>query len=345
MDAPIHAKRWTGTNPPEKILVIRLHALGDTVITYPYLKNLKKQFPHVRIDFLTRAEVCAIPQHISLFDNVFALQGGRNAKAQMLFLIMSLPRLLVRNYDAVLDLQNNKISRVIRRLLRPRSWASFDVYSPISAGERTKKTIEALWQWRIVPETRLIESAGRSRGAELLHQAGRKQAHEIVILNPAGFCESRNWPLTSYVTFARKWIEKINPRTQFVLLLLPAHQAKAKYLKDELGELCIDFTGKADQVEAFEIIAESALMLSEDSGLMHMAWTQGIPTIALFSSTRRDWSAPQGEWSLCLDSGDLACGPCLQERCIYNDNRCLTRYTADFVLEQATRLRLIKEPA
>lgn len=345
MDAPIYAKRWAGRTPPEKILAIRFHALGDTVITLPYLKNLKKQFPHIRIDFLTRSEVSAIPRHIGLFENVFALQGGRSAKSRIFFLILSLPYLLAQNYDAVLDLQNNKISRIIRRFLRPKSWASFDVYSPIAAGERTKKTIEALWQWRIFPETGLIESFNRSSGAELLHQAGHRQGHEIVILNPAGFCESRNWPLSNYVAFARKWIERINPQTQFVLLLLQPHQAKSKYIKDEIGDMCIDLTGKADQVKALEIIAKSSLMLSEDSGLMHMAWTQGIPTIALFSSSRREWSAPQGERSLCLDSGDLACGPCLQARCIFNDNRCLTRYTADFVLEQAMRLRLIREPA
>ena len=127
---------------------------------------------------------------------------------------------------------------------------------------------------------------------QLLLRNGFIPGNQIVVLNPAGFCPSRNWPLANYVAFARSWVQHVNERTVFVLLLMPAHSAKAKYIRAELGNLCIDLTGKADQVEAFEIVSESSLMLSEDSGLMHMAWIQDIPTVALFSSSRKDWSAP-----------------------------------------------------
>jgi heptosyltransferase-2 len=71
---------------------------------------------------------------------------------------------------------------------------------------------------------------------------------------------------------------------------------------------------------------------------MHMAWTQGTPTLALFSDSRRDWSAPQGSWSDCLDSSDLPCGPCGLEICKFGDNRCLTRHSAAQVHERAEKL-------
>ena len=178
---------------------------------------------------------------------------------------------------------------------------------------------------------------------QLLLRNGFIPGNQIVVLNPAGFCPSRNWPLANYVAFARSWVQHVNERTVFVLLLMPAHSAKAKYIRAELGNLCIDLTGKADQVEAFEIVSESSLMLSEDSGLMHMAWIQDIPTVALFSSSRKDWSAPQGNRSICLDSSDMECGPCSLEVCKFNDNRCLTRYAADHVLQRARRLCLTGE--
>ena len=339
MAATIQAKKWIGKNPPGKILVIRYQALGDTVITLPYLNGLKKQFPQVHIDLLTRIEVSAIPKQLLIFDSVFTVQGGRKPKAQFFFSLLKLPQLLKRRYDAVIDLQNNRITRVIRKLLLPASWSAFDTSSPIPAGERTRRTIEALWDWKIVPDTRLA-ALQRSRGMELLLQSGFIPGNEIVILNPAGFCPSRNWPLENYVAFARSWVQHVNERTVFVLLLMPAHSAKAKYIKAELGNLCIDLTGRADQVEAFEIVSESSLMLSEDSGLMHMAWVQDIPTVALFSSSRKDWSAPQGDRSVCLDSSDMECGPCALEICKFNDNRCLTRYGADYVMQRARRLRL-----
>ncbi len=71
---------------------------------------------------------------------------------------------------------------------------------------------------------------------------------------------------------------------------------------------------------------------------MHMAWVCGIPTLALFGSTRSDWSAPQGEHSLCLNSSDLECGNCLLEVCKYGDVHCLSRYTPEFVFEKSIGL-------
>jgi ADP-heptose:LPS heptosyltransferase len=109
---------------------------------------------------------------------------------------------------------------------------------------------------------------------------------------------------------------------------MPSKRAKATEISTALGEHCIDLTGRADQLEAFAIVGRARFVLSEDSGLMHMAWTQGTPTLALFSDSRRDWSAPQGSWSDCLDSSDLPCGPCGLPVCKFGDNRCLTRYPA-----------------
>jgi ADP-heptose:LPS heptosyltransferase len=156
----------------------------------------------------------------------------------------------------------------------------------------------------------------------------------LIVLNPAGFSLARNWPIENYIQFAQLWM-KAFPASQFVLLLLPNHQAKAHQIKVALGNACVDLTGKADQVMAFSILSKCAMVLSEDSGLMHMAWVQKVPTIALFSSSRADWSAPQGEWSVCLNSSDMECGPCQLEVCKFGDNRCLTRYSPQFVLEKA----------
>ena len=176
-------------------------------------------------------------------------------------------------------------------------------------------------------------------------ESGYDGSSDLVVLNPAGFCASRNWPLVNYVDFARRWLAIVNPETQFVLLLLPHLKQRAAYFKDQLGDRCIDLTGKADQLEAFLIVSMSSLMVTEDSGLMHMAWVQGIPTVALFSSSRKDWSAPQGSWSVCLDSSDLPCGPCQSEVCQYGDNRCITRYTPEVVLRKAIAIRQTKSLA
>lgn len=329
-------KRWTKTSPPKRILAIRFQALGDLVITLPYLQDLKRQYPDTKLDLLTRQEVSAIPQAIDLFDEIIVIGGGRNAKFQLLLSLLRIPSLWLAKYDMVLDLQNHRISRIIRRLIGATAWVEFDRESPIAAGERTRISIEQCWHWKIKLDTSF--RLQYDNADTLLRQNGWKENHRLVVLNPAGFCKSRNWPMENYAAFAKLWRKEIDPMSQFVLLLMPAHEDKAQYLSETLGDACIDLTGKANQVAAFSVLKKANFVLSEDSGLMHMAWIQGVPTLALFSSSKAEWSAPQGERSRCLDSADLSCGPCMQEVCQFGDNRCLTRYTPAMVIAHAKEM-------
>src|SRR5882757_9024289 len=115
----IPAKPWKKSAMPKRILAIRLQAMGDLVITLPYLQQLKKMLPDTRLDLLTREEVDAIPKNIQLFDHVYSIGGGRNGKKQLLHGCWLLPKLLLQRYDVVIDLQNNKISKLVRKSLMP----------------------------------------------------------------------------------------------------------------------------------------------------------------------------------------------------------------------------------
>jgi heptosyltransferase II len=332
-------KVWSKKKQPKKILVIRLQALGDTIITLPYLHSLKRQNPQLEIHFLTRHEVSSIPMLTGIFEQVYVLDGGRNARKQFLYALAKIPLLMLQRYDVVIDLQNNKISRFIRKTLKPASWSSFDTQSPVSAGLRTKLTIEAcgLWNVHLDKSIRINWNVN-----DLLLNNGWKGNSALVALNPAGAFASRNWPTENYIYFARLWLNEF-PETQFVLLLLPSLKEKAEHIATALGRACINLTGKANQLDAFSILEKCAFVLSEDSGLMHMAWVQGIPTLGLFSSSRKEWSAPQGDWSACLDSSDLECGACELEKCKFGDNHCLTRYSPEHVL--GVGLTLVKREA
>ena len=319
----IRFKNWTKSYPPKKILAIRYQALGDTVATLPYLQSLKRQHPELELHLITREEVCAIPKSIELFDKIITIGGKRNAKVQFVYTLMKVPYLWWQRYDVILDLQKHKISVILRKLLGASAWAEYDKHSPISGSERFRLTIEALGLWKINIDTRFKINID---AGQILRQTNWKDNNDIVVLNPAGCFPSRNWPLDYYVDFAKLWLGSINRRTQFMLLLMPALQEKSDYIARALGDSCINLTGKTNQAEAFAILQKCKFVLSEDGGLMHMAWVQGIPTLGLFSSSRRDWSAPQGEWSDSVDSSDLECGPCGLEVCKFNDNRCLTRY-------------------
>lgn len=320
-----------------KILAIRLQAVGDVVITLPYLNSLKRRYPDARIDFLTREETAPIPRSLLLFSRVFSIGGGRSFKRRCLSTLFLLPSLLRRGYDAVLDLQNDEISRFVTRALRPRARCLFDKTSPLPAGERTRLAIEDAGLGPVGIDTDL-KQRGRGRVDELLAEVPVAARDRVVILNPAGAFPSRNWPLASYAAFARAF-QELDPRpVKFLVLGLPALRAKAEFLRSQLDGGLVDLSGRTTPDEAFALVRRADLVLSEDSGLMHMSWVNGVPTLALFGSSRGDWSRPLGDRSLCLDSSDLECRFCMEAECRYGDVRCLTRRDPKEVASLAMRL-------
>ncbi|MEA3151483.1 MAG: heptosyltransferase [Gammaproteobacteria bacterium] len=333
----IPCKPWTEKSPPRRILAIRLQAMGDVVITLPYLQCLRNSLsPDARLDLLTRKEAQDIPQNIDLFDHVYAIGGARNFRKQLLGTFLLLPTLFIQRYDVIIDLQNNILSEIVRKTLRPTAWSVFDRFSPNSAGERNRLTIEAIGLGGNQMDTRL--RLRRSFPATtILKNEGLNYTDRLVVLNPAGAFATRSWELGKYVLFARQWLQRW-PDTKFLVLGTSFIAEKAAFLESELGGHLINLVGRTTPSEVFALLQRVTLVLSEDSGLMHMAWVSGTPVVALFGSTRSDWARPLGRHSIVLDSSDLPCGECMQATCRRGDVLCLSRRSPEEVYARAVSL-------
>jgi heptosyltransferase II len=333
----IPAKPWTKNTLPKRILAIRLQAMGDVFGTLPYLQDLRKALPaRTRIDFLTREETDDIPRNILLFNRVYSIGGGRDFKKQLFHTFLLLPKLFLNRYELMIDLQNNILSRIVRKTLKPEAWTVFDRFSPISGGERYRLTIEAAGIGNNKLDCHFFLRSPHA-GLILLRKSGYREGEDLVLLNPAGAFETRNWPVQNYIAFSKLWIKQF-PNSRFLILGTNFLEAKTAILQAQLGEKLINLTGKTSPSEAFGVLQHVKLVLSEDSGLMHMAWGSGIPTLALFGGTRSDWSRPLGAHSRLLDSSDLPCGACMKALCQFGDVHCLTRYSPEKVFQEACNL-------
>jgi heptosyltransferase II len=331
-------RSWTSSKLPKKILVIRFHSFGDVVITLPYLQALKNTLPHVELHLLTREECSDIPRHAVMFAKVHTLEGRRITKLLLAKVVALYPSLLRERYDIVIDLQRNSLSRIIRRALHPKSFCEYDRFSLHTAGERTKITIDGLGFTQLPNVLPKLELRDNNIGLDKLFSANFHPAKKLFVLNPAGNFVTKNWPLEYYVQFVRTWMETIDSNIQFAVFGVDSMLAKANYLKNRLGDNLISLVGSTTQTEAFNVLQKADLVLTEDSGFMHMAWVSQVPVIALFGSTKSVWSKPIGKFSVCLDSSDLDCGGCAQPSCRFGDVHCLTRYTPDFVIKIARDL-------
>jgi ADP-heptose:LPS heptosyltransferase len=97
--------------------------------------------------------------------------------------------------------------------------------------------------------------------------------------------------------------------------------------------------------EAFAVVRNLDLMVSDDSGLMHMAWVSGVPTDGIFGASRSVWSRPCGDHSYCFGSEDLECGACMSDVCARGDLLCLQRVSAEMVMEQCRKMMKRRSPA
>ena len=191
---------------PKRILIIRLQAMGDVAITLPYAQSLKEKLPEeTKLDFLTRNEVKGIPDSVKLFDQIYLIGGGRNTNLQLLSLTLLLPKLKLNKYDVVIDLQRNKLSRLVRRFLNSSAWSEIERFSTTSAGDKYRKGIEATGLGSIGLKTE-FKLKNPDAGINKLTKAGWKSKNKLVVLNPAGAYSSRNWGIENYVKYAELWI-------------------------------------------------------------------------------------------------------------------------------------------
>lgn len=327
---------WPGSIPLGRILVIRLHAVGDVAITLPYCASLRRNFPNAQIDFLTSQQCSGLATGVRTFDTVHILAPAGHRLSRLLTTLRF--SLIVRNhhYDAVIDLQRNWMSRTVRRFSSAAFWGELNRFAPLPAGDRVQQAfvnagLSLLPQFKTDLREEITE-----RARQVLMKHDWDGHTKLIILNPAGLWVTRNWPLENYVRLGKLWLEK--EKVSFLILGTNRIFRTAEYLESHLGDSLINLAGKTTLEEALGVIQFTSGIVSEDSGLMHMTWVSGIPTLALFGSSRHEWSAPLGSHSECLHSGDLECGACMESSCRFGDTHCLTRYTPEFVLERALEL-------
>lgn len=115
-----------------------------------------------------------------------------------------------------------------------------------------------------------------------------------------------------------------------VLIGTDAMRKKGKWLAQEIPG-AIDLVEKTSAAEALALMRRLALMITEDSGLMHLAAISGVRVVALFGATRATWSAPAGDNITLYSSEDMECGACMSPLCARGDTECLMRVGVEFV--------------
>lgn len=333
-----------------KILVIKLRAIGDVVMSTIVIENLRRTFPQAQLSFLTEAPckdvVLGNPNlhHVLVLDRKAKAQIGALARLQADWKFLQAVR--HQQFDLVFDFFGNPRSALITWLsgapwrvgydYRIRQWA-YNVVVPSRANElhEAEWHLDALRHLGIATESRhlmvTVDTVHRGFAKSFWRNAGLT-SRPVVALNFSGGWPAKRWPIDRFAALATTLIEKYN--VNILIIWGPGEQAEAL----RLAETCrhtVTLIPKTNLKELAAILEKVQLLISTDSGPMHIAAAMGVPCVAIFGPTNYRLQGPYGAGHEIVVKQGLDCLGCNRLDCDHTS--CMQLLTVEDVMAAVER--------
>lgn len=334
------------------ILVVGPSWVGDTVISQVLLQLLKQQQPAANIDYLappwTLPLLKRMPEVRQGILNPFghgALQFGARHRLGL--------ELRTGHYDQALVL--------------PNSWKS--ALPPWSAGIPLRTGFRGEVRWGLLNDLRKLDPQALPQMADRfaalafpagitlpsplptpsLHSTAEQQRQLLKRLGidpsqPAiAFCPgaeygpAKRWPERHFAALARL----LSARGYAIWLVgSPKDHAVAETIAQQAPGLCMNLCGKTDIAEAADLLAAATLVVTNDSGLMHVAAAVGRPVIALYGSSSPRFTPPLSADARIVTL-NLECSPCFKRDCPLGHLKCLNDLAPERVFAEIDFAKLV----
>lgn len=148
----------------------------------------------------------------------------------------------------------------------------------------------------------------------------------------AEYGPAKRWPLERFAEAANKISEKLKPeRPEWMLFGAPGEKAMGEALSSRLEVLHQNRVGKTSLSELITELKTCDLLLTNDTGTMHLAAALGVPTISIFGSTEPSLTGPIGSKHRVLRH-HVPCSPCFKRECPFGHYDCMTGVTVEEVV-------------
>jgi len=162
-----------------------------------------------------------------------------------------------------------------------------------------------------------------------LARLGLKRDRRILALCPgAEFGPAKRWPEAHYAAVARA---KLEQGWQVWLFGSAKDRAVTEAIDQLSGGACTNLAGRTTLEETVDLLACAAAVVSNDSGLMHIAAAVNVPLIAVYGSTDPGYTPPYSDQARVVRLG-LECSPCFKRECPLGHLDCLMKLAPERVL-------------
>ncbi len=325
----------------KKILVVNLTRFGDLLQTSPTIMGLKEMHPEAEVSVLVErnfADVCrGLPgvdrvRELDLDQLGRILLGGTSADFRRAYGFVDdlVTELRAERFDLAVNYSSSRMSAVLLGLIRAadtRGWTMTDDGHRLIA-HRWSRLFSASCLVRRQAPFNLVDyykrAAGVERGPRRLFftvpDAARAKADQVLSaahLEPGtpliafqlgASRPVRRWPATHFVALARLLEARLGARV--LLCGGGGDRAVAEEIRAALGDGAIDVCGRTSIAELGALLARADLLVTPDTGPMHMAVAVGTPVVALFFGPALPFdTGPYAPDHICLHA-EVACAPC-----------------------------------
>lgn len=351
---PSHHQRASGAESSEqRLLIVGPAWVGDMVMAQSLFISLRQRFPDVPIDVLAPAWSRPILERMPEVDAaiVMPVGHGRLDLGRRWRLGQALAK---KQYKAAYVLPNSFKSALIplfAGIPQRVGWRGEMRFGLLNDIRLLDTARYPLMVQRFValaypdhatlpaalPRPRLqVDAAGV---AELLANKGLSLDRPVLALCPgAEFGPAKRWPERHFASLTEAMIAR---GWQVWLFGSDHDRAVAEQIIGSLDApgyaRSRNLAGQTTLSQAIDLLSCATAVVSNDSGLMHIAAALGRPLVALYGSTSPAFTPPLAEQVETL-SIPVDCGPCFQRQCPRGDLKCLTELSPAMVLAGLERL-------
>lgn len=331
--------------PRARILIVKLSAIGDCLVASPVARALRERYPAAHLAWAVQSKAKTVVEGNPFLDQIIVQEGGARGLMRALRAVRS------GRFDAVLDVQGAFKSapivaasgarwRAVSSRAEPIARRAANLIVPIEgtpphALEQYLRVASAFGAGET--ERRLTLQLGQDErfwAGEFWKKNGAPS--RVVALNAASARPIKAWPAAHFAALADA-LEARGVRTLWVGA--PNDADLIRQIQGAMRHPSLSAVGQTNLRQLGALLERCALLVSADTGPMHIAAGVGTPVVALFGPTDPRRTGPIGAGHLVL-SRDLECVPCFQKPTC-DRFQCLTemapRDVLAAVLEQLAR--------
>lgn len=337
-------------DPSTKTLIIRFSSIGDIVLTTPLLRVLRSRFPKGQIDYVTRSEYAELVKsnqnlnHTYEFDASQGFDGLRRLKKKV----------KDEGYDLIVDIHDSLRSKYLRSLHGPKvtvidkrvmqrsMLVNFkkNVYKEVvPVADRYIETVRSLGIVNDgkglelhIPDETLFGVSGKIAALKL------NQFEKVVGLCPGARHFTKRWPADRFARVGAACAQKLDAK----ILLFGGKQDEmicnqiSWDINNQAGEgRASSLCGQLGLLETAAAMESCDVIVTNDTGLMHIATAMHRKTVAIFGSTVKEFGFfPYDPAAVVLEDAGLSCRPCShigRSECPEKHFKCMLEIQSDEV--------------